>query len=137
MSGGKLTPRQARFVEEYQRDRNGTQAAIRSGYSAKTAEASASRMLRNVKVSEAIKEADQARAERLQITADEILERAWKIAQSDDRDRVPALALCAKRFPEFNRSEQTIRTNTRPIAEWTDAELEAALGGEEVTAAVN
>ena len=33
-----LTPKQARFVDEYLKDLNATQAAIRAGYSAKTAE---------------------------------------------------------------------------------------------------
>ncbi|WP_282608445.1 terminase small subunit [Pelagibius sp. Alg239-R121] len=34
---GGLTPKQARFVEEYLIDLNATQAAIRAGYSEKTA----------------------------------------------------------------------------------------------------
>ena len=33
----KLTPKQARFVQEYLTDSNPTQAAVRAGYSAKTA----------------------------------------------------------------------------------------------------
>ena len=33
----KLTPKQARFVQEYLIDLNAAQAAIRAGYSAKTA----------------------------------------------------------------------------------------------------
>ena len=33
----KLTPRQSRFVDEYLVDLNATQAAIRAGYSEKTA----------------------------------------------------------------------------------------------------
>lgn len=49
-----LTPRIARFVEEYLVDPNGTKAAIRAGYSAKTAAQQASRLLRNVKVQQAI-----------------------------------------------------------------------------------
>ena len=40
-----LTPRQARFVEEYLKDLNGTQAAIRAGYSAKTANEQAAQTL--------------------------------------------------------------------------------------------
>jgi hypothetical protein len=49
-----LTPRIARFVEEYLVDPNGTQVAIRVGYSPKTAAQQASRLLRNVKVRQAI-----------------------------------------------------------------------------------
>lgn len=50
----KLTDRQENFAREYCIDWNGKQAAIRAGYSEKTAEAAASRLLRNVKVKEAI-----------------------------------------------------------------------------------
>ena len=49
-----LTPKQKRFCEEYLIDLNATQAAIRAGYSLKTAEQTASRLLRNVKVQEYI-----------------------------------------------------------------------------------
>lgn len=44
----KLTEKQQRFVEEYLVDLNATQAAIRAGYSVKTADVQGSRMLRNV-----------------------------------------------------------------------------------------
>lgn len=50
----KLTEKQQRFVEEYLIDLNATQAAIRAGYSAKTADQQGSRMLANVKVQQAI-----------------------------------------------------------------------------------
>ena len=55
-----LTPKQQRFVEEYLVDLNATQAAIRAGYSKKTAEFQASRLLRNVKVQKAISKAREA-----------------------------------------------------------------------------
>lgn len=41
----KLTEKQQRFADEYLIDLNGTQAAIRAGYSAKTANEQASRLL--------------------------------------------------------------------------------------------
>ena len=49
-----LTEKQQRFVDEYLIDLNATQAAIRAGYSVKTADQQASRMLTNVKVQQAI-----------------------------------------------------------------------------------
>jgi phage terminase small subunit len=52
---GDLGPRQQRFVEEYLIDVNAEQAAIRAGYSAKTAEAQGSRLLSNVKVQRAVR----------------------------------------------------------------------------------
>jgi phage terminase small subunit len=48
---------QQRFVEEYLIDLNATQAAIRAGYSERTANEQGSRLLANVSVSEAIAEA--------------------------------------------------------------------------------
>jgi phage terminase small subunit len=59
-----VTPKQQRFVEEYVIDSNGKQAAIRAGYSPKTAEVQASRLLSNAKVREMV---DQARS---QVSAD-------------------------------------------------------------------
>lgn len=58
-----LTPKQERFVQEYLIDLNATQAAIRTGYSAKTANEQASRLLANVKIAAAVSEAMKARAE--------------------------------------------------------------------------
>lgn len=49
-----LTPKQARFVEEYLLDLNGTQAAIRAGYSAKFANRQASQLLAKPQVAAAI-----------------------------------------------------------------------------------
>ena len=52
MSG--ITPKQQRFVTEYLIDLNATQAAIRAGYSRKTAQQQGSRLLTNVVVKRAI-----------------------------------------------------------------------------------
>ena len=67
-----LTPRQQRFVEEYLIDLNATQAAIRAGYSERTATEQASRLLTNVKVREVIDKAQAKRRERLEVTVDSI-----------------------------------------------------------------
>jgi phage terminase small subunit len=70
-----LTEKQQRFVEEYLIDLNATQAAIRAGYSAKTAKASASRLLTYVDVKAAIDAAKAARSIRTELTQDWVLER--------------------------------------------------------------
>lgn len=70
-----LPPRQQRFVEEYLLDLNATQAAIRAGYSAKTADVQGSRLLGNAKVAAAIQAAKSARSARTAITQDWVLER--------------------------------------------------------------
>jgi phage terminase small subunit len=73
MAKGKLSPKQALFVQEYLVDLNATQAAIRAGYSAKTANEQGSRLLVNVSISEAIHKAQQNRAKRIARTADDVL----------------------------------------------------------------
>lgn len=65
MSHPHLTPKQRRFVQEYAVDLNGTKAAIRAGYSPKTARSIASENLQRPAVKNAIKEALRAGKERL------------------------------------------------------------------------
>lgn len=83
---GKLTPKQEAFVQEYLIDLNATQAAIRAGYSEKTAEQQASRLLSNVKVAVKVKEAQEERAQRTEITQDMVLRELAKIGFSDIRN---------------------------------------------------
>lgn len=68
-----LTPRQRRFVDEYLIDLNGTQAAIRAGYSAKTARQIGQKLLTKVDIQQAISAAQAARQERTELTADEVI----------------------------------------------------------------
>ncbi len=75
--GRRLTNQQKAFVREYQVDFNGKLAAIRAGYSIKTAESQASQLLKNVKVAEALAIATQKQDERIQHTSDEILLNLW------------------------------------------------------------
>lgn len=76
----KLTEKQQRFVDEYLIDLNATQAAIRAGYSAKTADVQGSRMLGNVKVQQAISEAMAERSKRTGINQDRGVLELAKIA---------------------------------------------------------
>ena len=52
---GKLNERQRRFADEYIISRNATQSAIKVGYSEKTAYSIGQRLLKNVEISEYIK----------------------------------------------------------------------------------
>lgn len=67
------TEKKGRFVEEYPIDLNATQAAIRAGYSEKTAYSQGQRLLKDVEVSAAIQNALSERSERTQIDADYVL----------------------------------------------------------------
>ena len=51
-----MNAKQRRFAEEYLKDLNATQAAIRSGYSERTAYSQGQRLLKNVEIKNAIKE---------------------------------------------------------------------------------
>ncbi|KQM18391.1 terminase small subunit [Novosphingobium sp. Leaf2] len=81
-----LTPKQQTFVDEYLIDLNGTQAAIRAGYSAKTATSQAERLLRNVDVQSAVCAQKAARSEKTGIDAAWVLARLAMEAQADLAD---------------------------------------------------
>ena len=68
-----LNPRQQRFVQEYLIDLNATQAAIRAGYSARTANEQGARLLAKVSVAAAVQAEMDKRAKRTEITADRVL----------------------------------------------------------------
>lgn len=77
-SDNGLTPKQARFVEEYLIDLNATQAAIRAGYSEKAAGQQGFENLRKPDIQEALTEAMNTRSERTKISQDWVLERLVK-----------------------------------------------------------
>jgi len=82
----KLTPKQMRFVDEWLIDFNGKQAAIRAGYSAKTAEATAARLLRNVKVQAEISRRQKDLQRRTEISQDRVVKELARIAFADATD---------------------------------------------------
>ena len=75
-----LTEKQKRFAEEYLIDLNATQAAIRAGYSAKTANEQGSRLLANVSIQKAISKAIAERSGRTKISQDRVVNELAKIA---------------------------------------------------------
>lgn len=80
MAKRQLSEQRQRFVEEYLIDLNGTQAAIRAGYSVKTAQEQSSRLLSNVMVQEAISKAMAARSKRTGVNQDRVILELAKIA---------------------------------------------------------
>jgi len=76
-----LTPKQQRFVEEYLIDLNATQAAIRAGYSEKTAQQMGSENLLKPVIAEAIAEAQNKRSERTEINQDYVLSNIQKVVE--------------------------------------------------------
>jgi phage terminase small subunit len=81
----KLSPKRARFVDEYLVDLNATQAAIRAGYSARSAKVTASRLLTDANVAAAIQAARNRTANKLEITRERVLQEYARIAFADIR----------------------------------------------------
>lgn len=75
----KLTDKQELFAREFIKDLNATQAAIRAGYSEKTARAIGCENLTKPDIQQRIAELNQERLERVQIDADYVLRQAVKL----------------------------------------------------------
>ena len=76
----KLTERQKRFCDEYLIDLNATQAAIRAGYSKKTAKVMGSENLTKPDIAARIEKRRAAQIKRTEITADRVLLELARIA---------------------------------------------------------
>jgi phage terminase small subunit len=81
-----LSPRAKRFITEYLLDHNGTQAAIRAGYAPSGARALASKMLSNVVVAEAVRDAEAEILKSNQVTIARIVRELALIAFLDPAD---------------------------------------------------
>jgi len=79
----ELTPKQKMFVAEYLVDLNATQAAIRAGYSPRTAKSIGQRLLTFVDVQAAIQEAMKNREKRTLVTADMVVAELAKMGFSN------------------------------------------------------
>lgn len=88
MTAPKLTNKQQAFVNEYLIDLNATQAAIRAGYSKKTAKDIACENLAKPYIKEAIDSALAERAVRTQVTSDKVLAELAKLGYSNMEDYV-------------------------------------------------
>lgn len=97
-----LTAKQQRFCEEYLIDLNATQAAIRAGYSEKTAKEIASENLTKPNIAEFIQKALEERSERTKVDADYVLNRLSEIDNMSVRD--------------IMNDDMTLK----PLSEWPD-----------------
>lgn len=91
-----LTDLQQRFVDEYLVDLNGTQAAIRAGYSAATARQMASENLSKPYIQVAVMDARKRQQERTQVDADRVVTEAWNIMLADPRELVQVKVGCCR-----------------------------------------
>ncbi|KAF5030030.1 Terminase small subunit [anaerobic digester metagenome] len=76
----KLTDKQKRFVDEYLKDLNATQAAIRSGYSQKSAARIAIELLNKTHVQAEIQRRQSKREKRTKVTQDMVVKELARVA---------------------------------------------------------
>lgn len=81
-----LNPKQKRFCEEYIVDLNGSQAAIRAGYSEKTSRQIASEYLTKPNILQFIQKLKDKRSQRTEITADQVIQELAKVGFSNVQD---------------------------------------------------
>lgn len=82
----RMTPRKMRFVEEYVIDLDATHAAMRAGYSSTNnaaAGVTGRRLLHEPLVAAAIAKLKKKQSDRVEITADRVIQELWRLAMSD------------------------------------------------------
>ncbi len=81
-----LSNKQRRFVDEYLVDLNATQAAIRAGYSARAANSTGPRLLKNPGIAAAVAERQERISNHLFVTAERVVLEYAHLAFADMRD---------------------------------------------------
>lgn len=101
----RINPKQKRFVEEYLVDLNATQAAIRAGYSKKTARTQAADLLAKPNIHNAVARLQKKRSDKLEITVDKWLRELAIVGFSDLQHYIDICpdsgAIRAKAFKEM------------------------------------
>lgn len=116
----KLTAKQQRFVSEYLIDLNATQAAIRAGYSERTARSVANENLTKPNIQREIEKLQQETRERNDITRDEVIGVLASIIRSDVPDYFEAGRLkdFNKLTPAQRKAIESIKTNKQGVTEF-------------------
>lgn len=123
----RLNDKQLRFAQEYTVDLNATQAAIRAGYSAKTAYSQGQRLLKKDEIQDAIREANRKRSEATGITAEWVLTGIAEIATREDArdaDRLKAFELLGKHLGIWEQrqtqEDSSIRVEIGAAEDWAE-----------------
>ena len=139
-----MNARQQRFVTEYLVDLNATQAAIRAGYSPKTAQQQGSRLLTNVVVKQAIAAQHARQLKAVEVRIEDVLRDVMAIAHTDLHtlteqsgiparwsDKLKALELLMKHLglaaPEQHQHvHQHVRFTPEQLNRMSDGQLDRA-----------
>ena len=119
--GKSLTPKQEKFCLEYVKDLNGTQAAIRAGYSEKTAQEQSSRLLSNVIIQERVGQLKKRHAEKSEITAESLTKRFKEVSDTADKesDVLKALENLGKRIGYYEEHNDQKKPDLKATIKFT------------------
>jgi phage terminase small subunit len=103
-----VTPKQKRFCDEYLIDTNATQAAIRAGYSEKTAYSIGQRLLKDVEVAAYISErAAQINAKTI-ASAEEVMQYLTSVLRGEETEEVIVVEGCGDGFSNARRMDKGV-----------------------------
>ena len=125
----KLTEKQQRFVDEYLIDLNATQAAVRAGYSVKTAKEQGSQNLTKLNVQQAISEKMAERSKRTGVNQDRIVLELAKIAFVNAADVIDSEDATIKKgaTTDDTAAIQSVKVKVIPTKEGEGVEREIRL----------
>lgn len=118
-----LTDKQKLFVTEYIVSLNATDAAIKAGYSQRTAMEQGYQLLQKTSVKEAIQEQMDARQQRTLVTADYVINMIRNVADNTekDSDRLKACELLGKHLKLFTDKTEVTGKDGGPLTfVWDD-----------------
>mgnify|MGYP000964449099 CR=1 FL=1 len=104
----KLTAKQIRFVDEYLVDFNATQAAIRAGYSKKTAAFIGAENLKKPKIAEEIARRQKDLQRRTEVTQDRVVKELARVAFAD------ASVVCVTDFDKLTEDQRAAIQGIKP-----------------------
>lgn len=126
--GGGITDRQHAFVREYLTDYNTTQAAIRAGYSPRSARTAGERNMHNDGIKNLIRAGMDDQARNVQVTKQWLLNQAVVIGMEARADKSHSAAVSAAKLAAQLSGNLIERRETRQVQDWsdlTDEELRA------------
>lgn len=122
-----LTPRQERFCQEFIKDGNGTQSAIRAGYSKRTANEQSVRLLANISVKNRIRELSEILKNDRIMDAREMQEHLTSIIRQESEEEVIVVEGCGDGVSEAVTKKKTASQSDRIKAIQLLARMQGAL----------
>lgn len=103
-----MTPKQKRFCDEYLIDCNATQAAIRAGYSEKTAYSIGQRLLKQVEVDAYIRERTEAMKSKTIADATEVMQYLTSVLRGEETEEVVVVEGCGDGYSRASTMDKSV-----------------------------